>query len=234
MALPLLFSSTDLALLPGLLLLETALSADNALALASLVQRLATEPERQRLLNWGMATAIGLRLLAIAAAGVILRHPLARVLGGGYLVWLALAHFRRELQGPDTPERDPDPHAAALATSRRHPSWIVRVLLLALTNLAFSLDSICAALALTDQLPLVMLAATAGVLVLRGVTGLIVDWMERFANLANAGFLMVLVVGLRLMIEQLVPVFAPSEAMLIAMMAVLFGWGLRQPQPARP
>lgn len=234
MALPLLFSSTDLALLPGLLLLETVLSTDNALALASLVRRLATEPEQQRLLNWGMATAIGLRLLAVPAAGVLLRHPLVRVLGGGYLVWLALAHFRGELQAPNTPEREAEPRAGMVASGRRQPSWIARVLLLALTNLAFSLDSICAALALTDHLPLVMLAGTAGVVVLRGVTALMVSWMQRFANLANAGYLTVLVVGLRLMVEQLAPVFAPSESMVIAMMAVLFGWGLRQPQPARP
>lgn len=233
MALPLPSLSTDAALLPSLLILETVLSADNALALAALVTPLRTESERQQLLNWGLGTAIVLRLLAVAAAGVVLRHPLVRVVGGGYLIWLALSHFRGELQLAAQEDgnagRVVDP-----SSTNAVPSRIAMVLLLAGTNLAFSLDSICAALALTDNIPLVMIAGTAGVVVLRGVTGLVLGWMERFPNLANAGYLTVLAVGLRLVVEQVAPSLTPSQPLMIGAMAVFFGWGMRRPQPVRP
>jgi len=235
MALPAPSLSTSAARLPSLLLLETVLSADNALALASLVRPVETEAERQRLLNWGLATAIVLRLGAVAAAGVVLHQPLVRLLGGGYLVWLALGHFRAECQHEEM-EGAQKLGAIPLQPSLlgRASGEISRVLLLALTNLAFSLDSICAALALTDNLPLVMLAGTVGIGVLRGVAGWVLGWMEHFPNLANAGYLTVLAVGLRLMVEQVMPPLAPSEPVMIGAMVVFLGWGLLQPQPAKP
>lgn len=229
------FLSTEAALLPSLLLLETVLSADNALALASLVKPVATEAERRRLLNWGLATAIVLRLGSVAAASVVLHQPLVRILGGSYLVWLALRHFREELQGGDG-ALNVDQTSGGPTTQGPVPaaSGVGMVFLLAVTNLAFSLDSICAALALTNNLPMVMVAGTAGIVVLRWVAVWVLGWMERFPNLANAGYLTVLAVGLRLVVEQVMPSLSPSDPWMVAAMAVFLGWGLRQPQPAKP
>lgn len=228
MAPPLPFSSTEAALLPGLLVLETVLSADNALALASLVQPLKSEAERKRLLNRGVLTAIVLRLVAVGAAGPLLLQPVARVLGGGWLVWLALRHFRSELGLANGTE---SPGLAESGTPRF--TGVPLVLVLAGTNLAFSIDSIGAALALTDNLPLVMLAGTAGILALRWLAGLVLRGMERFPNLANAGHLTVLAVGLRLIAEEVTPFLAPSEPLMLAAVTVFLGWGLIPPQAAR-
>lgn len=223
--------STSFTLLPSLLLLETVLSADNALALASLLKPVQTEREREFLLNWGMATAIVLRLVAIAAAGAMLQIPVVRILGGGYLVWLGWNHFRGELaiSGPSGEDG-----VRSETTTQSRPSRLSMVLLLASTNLAFSLDSICAALALTDDLTLVMLAGASGVVVLRGVAGWFLRWMEEFPNLANAGYLTVLAVGLRLVAEQLLPALSPPDPIMLALMLAFLGWGFFQPHPARP
>jgi YkoY family integral membrane protein len=226
------FSSTEAALLPELLVLETVLSADNALALASLVQPLEPEAERERLLNWGVITAMLLRLLTVAAAGSLLHHPAVRVLGGAYLVWLALRHFRAEL-GLEATEVARTDGPDRTAASHRPPGGMRMVLMLAVTNLAFSIDSICAAFALTDNLALVMVAGAVGLLALRGVTGLVLRWMRRFPNLANAGHLTVLAVGLRLISEQVTPFLTPSEPVMAGAMTVLLGWGLIRPQAAR-
>lgn len=234
MALPIPSLSTSTALLPGLMLLETVLSADNALALASLVNKVETAAERERLLNWGLATAIALRLVAVAAAGVVLHHPLVRVVGGAYLVGLAWTHFREEVQlsKPPTPCQG-DGFALQKASAGQAPGGAAMVLLLAGTNLAFSLDSICAALALTDNISLVMLAATLGVVLLRVVAGWVARWLERFPNLANAGYLTVLAVGLRLVVEQVIPPLSPSEPLMLGAMVVFLGWGVLQPQATR-
>lgn len=223
--------STSFSLLPSLLLLETVLSADNALAIASLLRSVEAETERRFLLNWGMATAIVLRLVAIAAAGAMLQLPFIRLLGGGYLVWLGWNHFRGELTLGDASGEDDSPSEV---TTRPASSRAAMVLLLAGTNLVFSLDSICAALALTNDLPLVMFAGTAGVVVLRGVAGWFLRWMEDFPNLANAGYLTVLAVGLRLVTEQVSPALTPPAPIMLALMMAFLGWGFLQPQPARP
>lgn len=223
--------STELALLPSLLLLETVLSADNALVLASLLKRVESSSERQHLLNWGMATAIVLRIVAVGAAGVMLQLPLVRLLGGCYLVWLALHHFWGELTPGPIATRESFSETPADSPAR---SGVSMVLLMAGTNLVFSLDSICAALALTDNLPLVMLAGAMGVVVLRWVAGWLLNWMERFPNLANAGYLIVLAVGLRLVVEQMIPVFSPPDLVLFGGMGVLLGWGFLHPQAAKP
>ncbi|MEB3323914.1 MAG: hypothetical protein VKM17_01095 [Cyanobacteriota bacterium] len=223
--------STNFTLLPSLLLLETVLSADNALALASLVKPVQTEAERRFLLNWGMATAILLRLVAIAVAGAMLQLPLVRLVGGAYLLWLAWNHFRKELAGHEPADATGGP---AETSVKPRPSGLSMVLLLGATNLAFSLDSICAALALTDDLLLVMVAGTAGIVVLRGLAGWVLRWMEVFPNLANAGFLTVLAVGMRLVLEQAMPSLSPSDPIMLALMMAVLGWGFLQPQPAKP
>jgi predicted tellurium resistance membrane protein TerC len=178
-----------------------------------------------------MATAIVLRLVAIAAAGAMLQIPVVRILGGGYLVWLGWNHFRGELASAGPSGED---GATSETRAQSGPSRLSMVLLLAGTNLAFSLDSICAALALTDDLPLVMLAGASGVVVLRGVAGWFLRWMEEFPNLANAGYLTVLAVGLRLVAEQLLPALSPPDPIMLALMLAFLGWGFFQPHPARP
>jgi len=217
--------STELLTLLTLVLLEAVLSADNALALASLVRHVEPAEQRQRLLNQGLVIAVVLRLIAVATAGLVLHQPVVRLLGGAYLVWLAVAHFEQELL-PQTLESAPQPLL-------RHQG-LTLVLLLGGTDLAFSLDSVSAAVAVTDQVVLVMLAGVLGVLLLRATAGWMLGWMERFANLQNAGYLTVLAVGLRLLAEVLAPALVPSQALLLVLVLVLFAWGFLQPQASEP
>lgn len=203
-----------LVLVGALVLLEAVLSADNAVALASLVRHVEPEEERQRILNWGLVMALVLRALTVAAAGLVVHLPLVRLVGGGYLIWLAASHFQREFQGDEARE-----------TVSGSPQSMGMVLLVGLTDLAFSLDSVSAAVAVTDQLVLVVLAGAMGVLLLRFMAGWMLAWMERFPNLQNAGYLTVLTVGLRLAGEVIAPALVPAEPILLAVVLLLFSWG---------
>ena len=75
------------------------------------------------------------------------------------------------------------------------------VLTLALTDLAFSLDSVAAAVAVTDRLPLVMAGGVIGVIALRLTAGLFIRWLEEFRHLESAGYLAVGLVGIRLLLR---------------------------------
>lgn len=98
-------------------------------------------------------------------------------------------------------------------------------LTLALTDLAFSLDSVAAAVAVTDRLALVMTGGLLGVLALRLTAGLFVRWLEVFSRLETAGYLAVGLVGIRLLLRLLVPALEVPEWVLLVLVVALFLWG---------
>ncbi|HZW29396.1 MAG TPA: hypothetical protein VFF52_01750, partial [Isosphaeraceae bacterium] len=75
-----------------LIFLEGLLSADNALVLALMVRHL-PKKEQRRVLRWGIWGAVGFRLVAVLLSAVLIRFWIFKVLGGLYLLYLALAHF---------------------------------------------------------------------------------------------------------------------------------------------
>ena len=107
---------------------------------------------------------------------------------------------------------------------------------LALTDLAFSLDSVAAAVAVSDRLPLVMTGAAIGVVALRLTAGLFIRWLAVFRHLEAAGYLAVGLVGVRLIARLVAPQLVPPEWVLLSVVGVLFAWGFsaRKPVPAEP
>jgi predicted tellurium resistance membrane protein TerC len=105
------------------------------------------------------------------------------------------------------------------------------VLTLALTDLAFSLDSVAAAVAVTDRLPLVMAGGVIGVIALRLTAGLFIRWLEEFRHLESAGYLAVGLVGIRLLLRLALPAFTVPEWTLLLSVALLFVWGFSVREP---
>lgn len=217
----------------ALALLEAVLSADNAVAIAALVSDLACPSLRQQALNRGLLAAFALRFAAILLATWVVRYPQLQMLGGLYLVWLAARHFQQQLQ-PDEPD--------ALVTGAKGQTLATVIALVALTDLAFSLDSVTAAVAVTDEVWLIVLGGAMGIALLRFLAARVLVWMETWVNLQNAAYLTVLAVGLRLIARVAAPQLAPSEPLLLATMGVFFLWGFSgrwgglncQPSPPTP
>lgn len=210
-----------LLLLPLLVALEAVLSADNAIALAAISRRL-HDPTRQRqALNFGLLLALVFRLSLIAAARWVLKFWPLQLMAAGYLLWLCGRHLLGQddgASGADEPS-DHDHH--------HHPTASLGsvVATLAFTDLAFSLDSVSAAVAVTDRLPVVMLGGVIGVIALRLTAELFIRWLEVYRHLETAGYLAVGLVGLRLLLRLLLPGFEPPEWSLLVVVASLFLWG---------
>jgi predicted tellurium resistance membrane protein TerC len=96
---------------------------------------------------------------------------------------------------------------------------------LAFTDLAFSLDSVSAAVAVTDRLPLVMAGGVIGIIALRLTAELFLRWLEIFPHLETAGYLAVGLVGLRLLLRLVLPALELPEWALLLLVASLFAWG---------
>src|SRR3990172_1502723 len=85
-------STQDLFVIGLLVLLEGVLSIDNALVLGLLAKRL-PKHQQGRALTYGLAGAFVFRLLAIGTASYLLRWRIVKLLGGGYLVYVAVRHL---------------------------------------------------------------------------------------------------------------------------------------------
>jgi len=219
-----------LLLLPLLVALEAVLSADNAIALAAISRRL-HDPDRQRqALNIGLLLALVLRLGLIVAARWVLHAWPLQLLASGYLLWLCGDHLVGLLRKSSDDEDGDDEQGKD--SSLVGASLMSVVATLAFTDLAFSLDSVAAAVAVTDRLPLVMAGGVIGVLALRLTAGLFIRWLEVFRHLETAGYLAVGLVGIRLLIRLIFPALVLPEWSLLLVVSLLFLWGFsaREPQ----
>lgn len=202
-----------LLLLPVLIMLELVLSADNAIALAAIAQGLSTEELQKKALNIGLVAAFILRVLLILAAGWVLKYWQFEIAGALYLLWLVYQHFI----GND--DEDGDGHAPKFGGL-----WQA-IPTIALTDLAFSLDSVTTAIALSKDVLIVLLGGTIGIVALRFMAGLFIRWLEIYVHLEDAGFVTVAFVGIRLIVRVVNPELVPPEWVMVSLIFGLFAWG---------
>ena len=214
-------------LLPVLVAIELILSADNAIALAA-ISRQQDNPElERRSLDVGIALALVLRIALILMASWVLQYWQLKVAAGVYLLWLFISHLReRHLQQNSANDAD----TATLIPQR---SFLKTVLLLAITDLAFSIDSVAAAVAISDQLLLVITGALIGVLALRFTSELFIRWLMIFPRLEMAGYLAVAIVGIKLLLMVVIPGLDVPAWLTLLLITPLFAWGfsLRTAEP---
>ncbi|MEQ9669390.1 TerC family protein [Coleofasciculus sp. G2-EDA-02] len=199
-----------------LIALEAVLSADNAIALATIAQGLEDKKIQRQALNFGLGVAYVLRISLILTATWVVKFWQFELLGAAYLLWLVFEHFTSE-------EDEQHHHHGPRFTSL----WQV-IPLIAITDLAFSLDSVTTAIAISDQIWLVLVGGTIGVITLRFMAGLFIRWLQEYANLEDAGYITVGLVGLRLLARAINPELVPPEWLMITGIALIFLWGFSQ------
>jgi len=207
------FGVDTLLLLPVLIALEAVLSADNAIALAAIAQGLESETQQRRALNFGLLIAFILRVALILTAGWVLQFWQFEVLGAAYLLWLVYKHFTSET---DSEDHHHGPRFASL--------WHA-IPVIAFTDLAFSLDSVTTAIALSDAVLVILLGGTIGIITLRFMAGLFIRWLEEFERLEDAGFITVAFVGIRLLTRVMNPELVPPDWLMVTVIAAVFVWG---------
>ena len=168
----------DILVIGTLILLEGLLSADNALVLAVLVRHL-DPPLRQKALLYGIVGALILRFGALLSAVWIIKFWFLQGLGALYLAYLCLAHFLRRRA----------PHRLA-PRSTRAGFWKT-VLLVELADLAFAVDSVLVAVALSEKLWVIYTGVVIGMIVMRFAAGVTVRLLDRMPVLEDVAYLLV-------------------------------------------
>jgi YkoY family integral membrane protein len=208
-------------LLLVLVALEAVLSADNAIALASISQGLVDEKLRPKALNLGLIFAYVLRMVLIVFATWVARYWQFQVLGAAYLLWLVFNYFTAGKDEDGEPQR---PQYESL--------WQV-IPIIAITDLAFSLDSVATAIAVSTDTWLVISGATIGIILLRFMADLFIRWLQEYTHLEDAGYVAVALVGIKLLVRAAYPDLEVPEALTVGLVAIIFTWGFSQRKEAK-
>ncbi|MUL38582.1 TerC family protein [Gloeocapsopsis dulcis] len=199
-----------------LIFLESVLSADNAIALAAIAQGLEDKKLERQALNFGLVVAYVLRISLILTATWVTNFWQFELLGAAYLLWLVFQYFTSD-NNPEHQHHGP-----------RFANLWQAIPVIAFTDLAFSLDSVTTAIAVSQEKWLVITGATIGIVALRFMAGLFIRWLDEFVHLEDAGYITVALVGLRLLLRVIDKNLVPPEWLMISAIAAIFAWGFSQ------
>lgn len=208
-----------------LIFLEGILSIDNAAVLGAMVSVLpANEPipwprslafmhgwgdrvlggQRAAALKVGLLGAYVGRGLMLFLATWIIQNPWLRILGAAYLLKLAISHL-----GISHPTGGDQSESKGSSLAEKG-FWGV-VVSVELADLAFSLDNVVAAVALSHRFWVVMLGVALGILTMRFAAQIFTVMIEREPVLVTAAYILVLNISLELLIVDLSPYFGWQE-----------------------
>ncbi len=234
------FSTHDLLVVLLLVFFEGVLSIDNAIVLGLLAKRL-PKSQQKRALTYGLVGAFVFRSAAIVTASFLLEWRIVKLIGGGYLLYIALKHLffqtkeevdetitigedgqpilvdsvtgaelSEEQQLIDLKERLPLPSE----TLRVGKNFWMTVIVIELTDIAFAVDSILAAIALVGSPPaehmkgaphpklwVVMVGGILGIVLMRVAAAIFIRLLEKFPRFETAAYLLVTTIGVKLLAD---------------------------------
>jgi YkoY family integral membrane protein len=238
------FEFRDLLIIGVLVVLEGVLSIDNALVLGLLARRLPKFLQR-RALTYGLLGALVFRIIAVVTAAWLLHWRFVKLIGGGYLLWVAIKHFLFERDegnpdeklavGPDgrailvnektgQPLTEQQLDEELLTATHGHGQWTdfsharsthtmafwLAVGAIELTDIAFAVDSIVAAIGVVGPGPsgkrhpklwVVVIGGMLGVVLMRFAAMLFIRLLERFPRFETSAYLLVAVIGAKLLAD---------------------------------
>ncbi len=214
------FQFSDLVTVALLVVIEGLLSADNALVMAVMILGL-PRPDQKKALRYGLIGAFAFRIVATALAAHLIQISWVKLLGGGYLLYLAQRHFFASGSGEERSK--PKPARPWLGLSAL---WAT-VVKVELVNLAFSVDSILVAVAMSPKFWVILTGGLLGIVAMRVVVGQLLTIVRRYPSLVDGAFVIIAWIGVKLLIEYLhvlgVVHFEINKWFSIALIAVIFG-----------
>ena len=248
--------NTSLMVILNLIIIESLLSVDNAAVLATMVMDL-PEHQREKALKFGIFGAYFFRGVAMIFASFLLGFWWLKPLGGMYLAWLVVDHFKEKIgygergsiifkalslsgivwaikndgsinetalwclrgistlaivyfiyafskitadKGDDGKINKSNNAVYKFFNAKIGTFWST-VILVEIMDMAFSIDNVFAAVAFTPNIILVCIGVFIGILAMRFIAQWFVKLMEKFAFLETAAFIVIAILGLKLLLS---------------------------------
>jgi tellurite resistance protein TerC len=222
------------AIIVQLIFLEGILSIDNAAVLGAMVAHLpddkpipwpqplrflagwsdrALGAQRQAALKVGLLGAYFGRALMLVLAGLIITQPWVRILGAAYLLYLAVEHFGEMYH--------PHAHREERRLARATGGFWATVGAIELADLAFSVDNVIAAVALSDELWVVMLGVAIGIVLMRFAATIFTRMIAWEPGLASGAYLLLVAIGGELLLEELIGLHLPEITQFLVSASIL-------------
>lgn len=180
----------------SLVIIEGLLSADNALVLAILVKHL-PEKQRKKALLYGLIGAYIFRFIFIGIGVYLVKFWFIKLLGGAYLAWICISHFINK-SGDEEEGKE-----------FNKQSWLVRVfgvfwatvVSVELMDVAFSVDSILAAFAISDKVWVLLIGGMIGILMMRTIAGIFVTLIDKIPELETTAFILIGIIAIKMLLS---------------------------------
>lgn len=194
--------------LATLTVLEIVLGIDNIIFLTILVAKVPKHLQ-QRTRLFGLALAMVTRILLLLSISWVMRltkplfelfehgfsgRDLILIVGGLFLVYKSIAEIYEETDGEVEPE-----DASLRETVEKGVLTIV--IQIAIIDIVFSLDSVITAVGLSNQIPVMVLAVVASVLVMMFAAKPIGDFVEQHPSIKILALAFLVMVGAVLIID---------------------------------
>lgn len=205
--------STAIFIILDLILIESLLSVDNAAVLATMVMDL-PKKFRNKALQYGIIGAYVFRGICLFFASYMVKILWLKALGGFYLAYITFNHFKKYFSEQKTEVEE---------MLDKRENWIYKitggaigifwstVILVEVMDLAFSIDNIFAAVAITNNIYIICIGVFIGILAMRFVAQSFVQLMETYSFLEDTAFAVIGILGLKLIVSAGVDYFATEE-----------------------
>lgn len=223
-------SGKDWMIILTLIIMECLLSVDNAVVLAAQTQVLPTKSEKEKSLIYGLWGAYLFRFIVIGIGTYLINFWEIKLAGSIYLFYLSFKFFydqRHPKQAAEhekeKEEREEARHKGKKKKKKHVLSLFWRtVISIESMDIVFSIDSVLAALAISDNPVVVLIGGMIGILCMRGVAEIIIKLMDIIPELQPMAYVLIAIIALKLLLA-LPPLRweMPNTAFAILVFAIL-------------
>ncbi|MGR3742387.1 TerC family protein [Companilactobacillus sp. DQM5] len=201
-------SKQDWIIIISLIILECMMSLDNAVVLAAQTKILPDKHEQEKSLLYGLFGAYIFRFIAIGIGSYLIQFWIIKVIGAIYLLYLSISFFIKATDGKNG-------HSHLPALKKLSLFWRV-VISIELMDIAFSVDSVLASLALSENPIILILGGLIGILAMRLIAEVISSIMNKIPELISAAYILIFFIAIKLFLTiPFIGIEIPSYLFLI-------------------
>jgi len=190
----------NLLLVVNLFILEGLLSIDNAAVLAIMVKDLPVE-QQKKALRYGILGAYALRGGCLAIASYLVHAWFLKIIGGAYLLHLVWGYFNKSDNSIEETKDKNDSGLYKWISRMRISKLLSTIMLVEIMDLAFSIDNIFAAVAISNKFWIIATGVFVGIAAMRFIAGWFVRILNKYPFLENSAFIVIGILGIKLVVS---------------------------------
>ncbi|MFC0233498.1 TerC family protein [Vagococcus entomophilus] len=188
-------SADNWLLILSLIIMECLLSVDNAVVLAAQTKVLPDETQQKKALFYGLWGAYLFRFIAIGLGTYLIHLWEIKVLGAIYLVYLSIRYFY------DKKQTNTEAVLPKVKKKQLFSLFWSTVITIEIMDIAFSVDSVLASLAISSNPVIVLIGGLIGILCMREIAQLIVKLMTKIPELETMAYVLIFIIAIKLFLS---------------------------------